>query len=220
MEHDNIAWIILNCAKDNQWGKHKLAAFLKGSREKEIFIHCNLPFYGGLFWLSIGAIEGFIGQLEQMELLKRIKLPGSIYSFYIATEAGEKVIQEKMPIPLQAVAKEKKLSVGETEKKTLELFNQGKGINDITIERSLTVSTIYSHFEKLIANKLIHASQIIPEEKRKLIAEKYNVISSKKLKEIKEGMPESISYDEIKCIIAQLKTEQAFSQGGAKDGQL
>lgn len=217
MEHDDIAWIILNCAKDNRWGKHKLAAFLKGSREKEIFSHCNLPFYGGLFWLSIGVIEGFIGQLEQMELLKRIKLPGSIYSFYMTTEAGDKVIEEKMPIPLQAVAKERKLSVGETEKKTLELFNQVKSINDIAAERSLTVSTVYSHFEKLIANSLIHASQIIPEDKRKLVTEKYNAISSKRLKEIKEGMPESISYDEIKCIIAQLKTEQAFSQECAKN---
>ena len=97
-ETTEVAQIILHAVDSVQYGKHKLACFLKGSRSKEIIPKIHENVFGGLLWHNISTIEYFIEQLEAMGFIERREKQGYPYPFsvYALTDAGRKVIDEKM----------------------------------------------------------------------------------------------------------------------------
>ena len=112
-------------------------------------------------------------------------------------------MDEKIKIEFQIIKKEKPLTVGESEKETLKLFKAGKSIEEIAKERNLAISTIYGHLCRLIASDYLSSSEFIPENIIKQVLEaKSKLPNSSKLKEIKEILPEGITYNEIRCVLA------------------
>ena len=206
-ESDNISWIILNAAKNIKVGKYKLAEFLKGSKAKDIANLSSQQGYGGLLWHDIPTIMGFIEQLEEMELLRRLTFH-DYYSALELTDAGNKVLDEKIKIELQIIKKDKPLTVGESEKFTFQTFKSGKAIKEIAKIRNLAVSTIYDHLYRLIANDYLSSSEFISENIIEQVLEaKTKLKKDFKLKEIKEILPEEITYNEIKCVLADKNLE-------------
>ena len=203
-EPESITWIILTAVKELSTGKIKLAEFLNGSKAQDVAYLSNKPGYGGLFWYSTDAIIGFAEQLENMLLIKRkIIHENDFHGILELAEAGEKVLNEKIKINLQVIKKEKILKVGDTEKATFELFKQKKSIPEIAYERKLAVSTIYEHMVNLISNNYLRSADIIPEARIVEIKNAYSTFKiMPKLKEIKEILPDEISYGEIKCVLA------------------
>ena len=212
-ETHQITWIILNAVKHTKIGKHKLAEFLKGSKAKDVANLSSQQGYGGLLWYDIETIAGFIEQLEQMGVIARIKPAiDEYYSVLELTEAGKKVLDEKIKIELQIIKKEKPLIVGATEKTTFDLFKTGKTIEEISKERDLARSTIYDHLCRLVANNYLSSSEFVPENIIKQILEaKSKLPNTAKLKEIKEILPEEITYNEIRCVLAD-KTKKVHSK--------
>ena len=205
IEHsDKIVWIILNAVNNIKVGKYKLAEFLKGSKAKDVARLSSQQGYGGLLWYDIATIEGFIEQLEQMNLIRRKRIAiDDYYSVLELTEAGEKVLKEKINIELQLIKKEKPMNVGESEKITLGFFKEGKTIEEITKIRNLATSTVYDHLYKLVSNDYLSCSEFIPENIITQILEaKSKFPNIIKLKEIKEILPEEITYNEIRCVLA------------------
>ncbi len=98
--------------------------------------------------------------------------------------------------------------ISETVKETHNYYKENKSIQQIAKLRGLTESTIYSHFESLILNKLVGLNEIVnPIKKNKIL----NVLKEKDLKdlrEIKDQLDESISYGEIKCVLAFVKLQK------------
>ena len=203
-DSDKIVWIILNSVKNIKVGKYKMAEFLKGSKAKDIAHFSGQTGYGGLLWHDIATIVGFIEQLEQMELITRIKSPISdYYSVLELTDAGKKVLEEKAKIELQIIKKDKPIQIGESEKATFDLFRSGKTIEEISKERDLAISTIYGHLHKLVANDWLSSSEFVQEDIiRKILEAKSKLPITAKLKDIKEMLPENITYDEIRCVLA------------------
>ena len=203
-DSDKIVWIILHATKDLKVGKHKLAEFLKGSKAKDVASLSSQQGYGGLLWCDISTIIGFIEQLEQMGLITRIKQAiNDHYSILELTDAGEKVLKEKIKIQLQTINQEKRIMVGDSEKATFDLLKDGKTIDEIAKSRGLAISTIYDHLYRLVANNYLSSSEFVPENIIKQILEaKSKVPNATKLKEIKELLPESITYNEIRCVLA------------------
>lgn len=202
-----ITWIILQAAKTLHIGKNKLAAFLKGSKSKEVQSISEEPVYGGIMWHNIATITSFIEQLESMELLKRQVIPAKPfdYSFLELTEAGKKVLEEKIKVSLQVIKNEEPITVGNSERQTLVLIKTGKKISEIAKERTLAESTIYSHIFRLIQNGYMQATEIISKEvldKVAFEANKFPDISC--VKEIKEKLPE-LSYGDVLCAVAELR---------------
>src|SRR3989344_1757271 len=143
---DQIVWIILNAVKDLKVGKHKLAQFLKGSKAKDVANLSSQQGYGGLLWYDIATIIGFIEQLEQMGFIKRVRLTiDDYYSALELTEAGKKVLEEKIKVELQIIKRDKPIVIGTSEKATFGLFKAGKSTEEISKERNLAISTIYEH---------------------------------------------------------------------------
>ncbi len=202
-----ITWIILNAVKSLQSGVDKLALFLKGSKSKLVIPIESKQLFGGLMWHDIPTIKGFVRQLIEMELIRKKTMQGYIYAYPILelTEAGNKVLNEKIKIELQIIKEQKPITVGESEMKTFELFSEGKNIEEIAKERNLAVSTIYTHLSHLIANNFLSSADVVSEEKIKQIEEAYKKFKYEpKLKELKEKLPENISYEEIKCVVAEI----------------
>src|SRR3989338_6797411 len=140
-----LVWIILNAVKHLKVGKIKLAQFLKGSKSKEVNPIADEAVYGGLMWHDIATITGFIEQLGVIGLIHKKMLSGNPYDYSVfeLTEAGRKVLEEKRQIPLQVIKQEKPITIGESEKETLKLIQDGKAVSEIAKERNLTESTIY-----------------------------------------------------------------------------
>src|SRR3989338_3771968 len=209
----NETWIILNAVKDTKIGKHKLAEFLKGSKAKDVANLSSQQGYGGLLWHDISTIIELIEQLEQMGFIKRVRLTiDDYYSALELTEAGKKVLEEKIKIELQIIKRDKPIVIGTSEKATFGLFKAGKSIEEISKERNLSISTIYDHLYRLVANNYLSSSGFVPEEIIKQILEaKSKVPNATKLKEIKELLPEEITYNEIRCVLAD-KTNKIHSK--------
>ena len=204
-EARNVTQIILHAVDTVQYGKHKLAGLLKGSRSKEMIPRMQESVFGGLFWHTISTIEGFIEQLEAMGFIERREQPGYPYPFsvYVLTAAGRKALDEKMQIPLQKIKKEEIVTVGNSERQTLELFKQGKTVNDISKARNLAESTIYNHFYRLIVHGCLTVSEVVSKDVYSIIKEACARFEKRPLlKEIKELLPPEITYEQIRCVAA------------------
>jgi len=205
-KNDQITWIILNAVKHLQVGKIKLAQFLKGSKSKDIISISDKIGYGGILWHDIPTIQSFIEQLEQMELIRKNNHSGGIdYSTYELTEAGKIVLEGKKQITLQAVKKIKPITIGDSERETLNLMNGGKTVHEIAEERGLVKSTVYTHCFRLITHGYVSSRQVVSED---VINNILGAINNKKeipsVKEIKELLPD-VSYEEIRCVLADMK---------------
>lgn len=203
-----ITWIILNAVRNMQLGVDKLALFLKGSKSKLVVPIESQQLFGGLMWNDIPTIKGFIKQLLGMELIKKKIIHYGDFPFQVLelTDAGKKVLSEKIRIELQIIKEQKPIRVGESEERTLELFNSGKNADEIAKERNLAVSTIYTHLYHLIVNDYLSRSDVVSEEIIEKVTEAYSQFKEEpKLKELKEKLPENISYEQIRCVLAGFK---------------
>lgn len=205
-----IAWIILNAVKNMQVGVDKMSLFLKGSKSKLVVPIESQQLFGGLMWHDIPTIKGFIMQLLHMELIRQRIVDYGYYRFPILelTEAGKKVLDGKIKAGLQIIKEQKPIRVNESEEKTLEMFNSGKNADEIAKERNLAVSTIYTHFFRLIVNGYLSSHDVVEEEVISKVAEAYRQFKEEpRLKELKEKLPEDISYEQIRCVVAGLKVK-------------
>lgn len=82
---------------------------------------------------------------------------------------------------------------------TLELFRQGKSVSEITCQRKLASSTIENHLQRLLESGEITIDELISRDKMEQI--KVAIGSSESLREIKDRLPDSISYGEIKYVL-------------------
>ncbi len=212
-EQNQIGHIILRAALDLQVGKIKLALFLHGSHSQEVK-NSELDKkegYGALFWFGIETIKGFIDQLEEMEFLKTHVVRTGYYSYPILmlSEAGKKILEEDIEIPLQIRTLIKPVRIGLSEQDTLALFKKGIPPPEIARQRSLALSTIFNHFYRLIAIGEISARQCISDLViKQVLKAKKKALDRSSLKEIKLMLPEEITYEEIRAILADKRLQK------------
>jgi hypothetical protein len=82
---------------------------------------------------------------------------------------------------------------------TLSLFKQGKSMPEIAYKRKLAFSTIETHLRKILEYNKIKLSELLDQNKNKII--EGATINCDSLKEIKEKFPKDISYGEIKYLL-------------------
>ena len=102
--------------------------------------------------------------------------------------------------------------ISDTVRETYDIYRAGKSIQEIAKLRGLKETTIYSHFEVLIVNKLIELDDIINSVKKEKILAVLRGRDFTNLKEIKDQLDESISYGEIKCVLAFVKPQKQLYQ--------
>ncbi len=204
-EQKQVAFIILKAVKYLQTGKDKLASFLRGSHSKIVKELDKKSGYGALFLHNIPIIKGFIDQLKEMEFIKSYFIQTETYSYpiIILTEAGKKVLEEKLEIPLQIRKIIKPITIGDSEKNTYSLFEQGCKPNEIAKKRGLVISTVFGHLHKFISIGKISAGQCVSNEViKKILQAKQQILNKSSLKELKKILPEEITYEEIRAVLA------------------
>lgn len=116
--------------------------------------------------------------------------------------------QEKELLTLpKTIGKSPAKSKTDTKNETLKLFKQGMSMAEIAAIRKLSVSTIVSHLEHHVRNGQIRAEDLMPWDKVRMIAS-YILEHGKEggLTSIKEALDESVTYDEIKLVLAQFES--------------
>ena len=206
-EQKQIALLILRAAQYLQTGKEKLSLFLRGSHSKIIKEKAldRKAGYGAILWHDISAIKGFINQLEEMGFLKPYLVQTGLYSYPILalTEAGKKALEEKLEIPLQIRKEIKPFTIGDSETETFNLFQMGSQPDEIAEARGMVISTIFGHLHKFITVGEISARQYISEDViQKILQAKQQFTGNFSLKELKQILPEEITYEEIRAVLA------------------
>ncbi len=85
---------------------------------------------------------------------------------------------------------------------SFDLFKEGKSITEIAKERRLSIGTIEGHFVAFVASGEIHIDEIVSKEKQELIKTAIKIHGKSGTKNLKDHLPESISYGEIRMVIA------------------
>lgn len=192
-------------------GRNKIALILNGSRAKAVTRFTAVRTYGRLTHLRLKEIETLIDQLQVMGYLKAA---GSRRPFLILTPIGKSALKSGAAVsinlhPLQEGASRREKverQAGATVLQSGEMLKKGLNPEQIAAARGLTVNTIYSHLSHLIASGQISLDTVVPEALQRQIGAAIEATgSADRLAPIKERLPESISYNQIRCVIADLK---------------
>lgn len=133
---------------------------------------------------------------------------------------NEKDDENTVEVPKQKMNKKTQQASVEkeaTHEISMEMLRVGKTIKQTAEERELTPGTIMKHIEKYISeghtlNMQIDFAEWFTEEEEKAILEAGNQVGFEKLKPIKEIVPESITYDQIKAFIFKKYLAQQMSK--------
>ncbi len=106
----------------------------------------------------------------------------------------------------QKKAKREKKEKVNTKLVSLELFQSGLNPVEIAKKRSLTEGTIIVHLTHYVEQGILKASDIIDEAKIDTIASFVRNNENKSLKEIKNALDDDISYNDIKLVIAEMRS--------------
>lgn len=194
----------------NSVGREKIAQILKGSHARDItqFGYTRHKFYGKLADITQRQIGYIIEDLIRHGYLKTI---GGEYPVLALTPQGDLVLQNRaaiglklMMLPSTGKRADRKAArqVGGSVEYTLALIQQGKLPDEIARTRSLAISTIYGHIERLIKEGRISGEQVVPPDVRTQIVAGMAQWNGQWLSELKALLPESISYDQIRCVVA------------------
>lgn len=211
---ERAALIILDTARrlgTRQVGREKLAQILKGSKAKDIlkFHYDKHAYYAKLAAIQQNQIEDIIQELISLGYFKVV---GGEYPVIKLTPKGESAIQQKTSIPLklpQGFSKHKiekkkaQMQAGGTVEYTAQLIHEGLTPEQIARRRELTLMTIYGHCAKLIEAGKLDADQVIEKKtKEKITAAIQKVGSTQLLFPIKSILPDEITYEMIRCVVA------------------
>lgn len=89
---------------------------------------------------------------------------------------------------------------------TLNMYNEGKSLKEISEERDMKFTTIEDHIVRCALEGMnVDLDSLIPEGQEKLILEAIEKVGAEKLKPIKEILPEDVSYTSIKAVLCKIK---------------
>jgi ATP-dependent DNA helicase RecQ len=215
MSHaERAALVILDAVRrlgNRRVGREKLAQVLKGSKAQDIlkFHYDKHVYYAKLAVLKQNQIEEMISQLVSLGYFKII---GGEYPVLSLTPKGKAAIKQKaaielkMPGGISAHSIEKKkaeMQAGGTISYTAQLLAEGLTPEKVARQRGLTLITIYGHCAKLIEASKIGVDKVVPKDVQEKIEKAIQKVSNTQyLFPIKTLLPEEITYEMIRCVVA------------------
>jgi superfamily II DNA helicase RecQ len=213
------ALIVLDCLKRLGWGvgRTKLARTLKGSDAKDMHQlgYDRSVYYGKLSVLKVRDIERLIDQLVQGGYLKVV---GSEQPVLRMSPQGQTALAAKAAIPLRRIEglqeeivdrKRAVQQAGGTVALTGDLLAKGLSPAEVAAQRGLTTTTIYGHAAELISQGSLQIKQVVPDDVAAAIRTAAARAGGRgELNPIKALLPDTISYGEIRCVLASLRRER------------
>jgi hypothetical protein len=205
----------LACASrmKGRFGKNMLAATLRGSAAKNLMqARLNeLSTYGLLKGMPQEEILAYIDALCAADCLR--VSPGA-YPTVSITKLGNLVMreQERIELALPAVVQATDEDDGllpQTALQTYTLFRNGNSVAEIAAQRGLVINTIEGHLiECMSAGLVVDITTLVSESDRVQIEKAIAEHGTEKLKPIHDSLPESITYNMIRFVVAEIRRVQ------------
>lgn len=107
-------------------------------------------------------------------------------------------------------AKERRQTVGDTHRQTLELHRQGLSIDEIADQRGLKATTIASHLEQLIRQgEPVAVDQLVSSDRTRAIVDVLVAMEDGSLTEMRDRLGPTFSYEDIRLVRAAWQMEQS-----------
>jgi len=100
--------------------------------------------------------------------------------------------------------KSEKVAKKPTTQITYEFWVDKNSIEEIALLRKLTVGTIMGHFTKLIQDKAVAITDVLPEDKIEALANVFKNYKDESLNPLKEKVGDQFSWDELRMFKASL----------------
>ncbi|MBC7890253.1 MAG: helix-turn-helix domain-containing protein [Ferruginibacter sp.] len=150
-----------------------------------------------------------IEELKQINGFGPVKTQqfGEIFLTIIREYCAQHDLQTNMGAkPAKEKHKDRKAEIKtDTKVSSFTLFKEGKTMEEIAIERNMTVGTIEGHLSYFVGIGEIDVNTIISQEKLELIKSAIEKFGSSSNKILKENLPENITYGEIRMVMASIK---------------
>lgn len=118
-------------------------------------------------------------------------------------------IEEELPdadaeLPDDKPERKPKKEKGQTQRLSFEMYQQGKTIEEIARERSLSITTIESHLARYVAAGDLKIEQFVPDEKLRVISAFFLETGSHSLSEAREVLGDEYSFGELRMVLNYL----------------
>lgn len=215
------ALVILAALQKLQWGigRKRLAELLKGSKAKSMTgAYTQHPYYGRFAEFSLGQIEALI---EQLVVQGYLKIVGGDRPVLQLSRRGSAALAARAAIPLElpespapdadASSARREYSAGSsTVDETAAHFARGLSPAAIATERGITEQTVYKHLAALIGEGRLTVDAVVAAD---VIAAVHTAIDAvgdlSKLSPLKERLPAYISYEELRCVVEDVRRRRA-----------
>jgi hypothetical protein len=123
-----------------------------------------------------------------------------------ADDTGEALRERERSGPHAGMAKSRAVK-GDSEKVTLEMYQQGLKVDEIAVKRGLSSGTIMSHFVKLIAAGKCRAEDFIEYTRLETIRAAAEQLGTAQLTPLREHLGEEYSFDELRMALAKKQAD-------------
>ena len=212
-EDESVALTILDCVRvvSGRIGRLGVGKILAGSRSKDVERFQRNPLFGRLAHFKQSQLDDLVSELIAKGY---IKIVGGDYPMVALSPLGASAIKTHAAISLKVPQTKQNAETARAERDlgtvelTHKLFGQGLSPDEIAKERGLKMSTVYDHLAQWIAQGLVHVDAVITPELQAQVREAMGKAESLNLSAIKALLPETISYDAIRCVRAAHDLEQ------------
>ncbi len=197
-------------------GRGRLAQLLSGSQSQKMrqFGYDRHKFYGKLSTLSQVQINDLILALIEG---RYVRVLGSELPVLGLSPLGEQALAARAALPVRvpevpvgnAVDQwQNRTERSDTVTQTFTLFQEGLAPSEIAAQRELTLTTIYGHLARLIGDQKIELHHVVSPEIAAQILVVIEQVGGLRLTPIKAKLPDTISFEEIKCVLAAYPEER------------
>jgi ATP-dependent DNA helicase RecQ len=205
---------ILACASrmKGRFGKNMLAATLRGSAAKNV-MQARLNELSTYGLLKGSPQEETLAYVDALCAAGCLRVSPGAYPTVSITDLGNRVMREQERIELALPEDVKVIDeddglLPQTALQTYTLFRNGNSIAEIASQRNLVTNTIEGHLiDCMSAGLAVDISRLVSESDRAQIEKAIAEHGAEKLKPIHEALPESITYNMIRFVVAQRKAK-------------
>ncbi len=191
-------------------GKGKLSQILKGSESEEMTRYKANRNFAKFAALRMAEVESLVSQLISAGYLKQ---SGDERPTLQLSRRGEAALKARaaVDVTLRPVTqKQTEIARARTSENTIEItrrmMGQGMSVERVAAERTLALSTIYSHCAQLIAEGLLSVDAVVPKEAQAVIRGAIEQVgSAMALSPLKTVLPPNYDYNVIKCVAEDWK---------------
>jgi len=178
----------------------------------------NVPAYIVLSDTSLVEMATYLphntAEVEMISGFGEVKVEkyGRQFCEAVVQYAREKGLQSRMhlkKVKLQRKERSTKTErVSDTKHQTLELYRSGKSLPEIAAQRGFSLTTIETHLTFYIEDGTLPIDDFVPYDKAKRIRQVIEEQPDQRLAPIKEILGEEFSYNEIRMVVASMRSQR------------